>query len=68
MPVAILDVWSDRDTERSCHVLVHDDGYELQVRGAGPSSVTLECGSLEAALQQAEQWRPPYLESRSTAA
>ncbi len=68
MPVAILDVWVDRDNDRTCQVLVHDDGYELQVRGAGPSSVTVECGSLAAALEQAEQWRPPYLESHTSAA
>jgi hypothetical protein len=57
-PLAVLHMWSDVPTARSCRILVFGDAYHVEIRSGGEPPVTVVMPSMDTAMAYAEQCRP----------
>jgi hypothetical protein len=58
MTIAMIDVWADDLSDRSCHIRLFDGGCALELHTLGQCAVSVDFPSLPAAMKQAEAWRP----------
>lgn len=64
-PVAVLHMWSDPVWSRSCYVLLHEHGCQLEILFDGVRHITAELPTMSAAFALAEDCRPPYASSKT---
>jgi hypothetical protein len=60
MTIATIDVWADDLSNRSCHIRLFEKGCALELHALGRCAMTMEFGSVPAAMKQADAWRPDY--------